>query len=352
METGHRVIVGDARSMAAIEDDAVDLVVTSPPYPLIEMWDDTFTALDPAIGDALDAGDGRRAFQLMHDVLDAVWAELERVLTPGGIACINVGDATRTIGNEFRLFPNHTEITDRLRARGLRSLPDILWRKPTNSPSKFMGSGTLPPNAYPTLEHEHLLVFRNGSRREFPPKDGQRYESAYFWEERNEWFSDLWEVPGEDQHLHTEQGTRERSGAYPLEIPFRLICMFSTYDDTVLDPFWGTGTTTLAAMISGRNSIGYEYDPEFRATFEDLVADIPTIARQRVEARLTAHREFVADRRENDNPPEYEAQHYDFPVVTKAERNVQLYTVSDVDIETKPGDTDMSRYRVTHEPYS
>jgi len=347
METEHRVVVGDARSMDALADDSVDLVVTSPPYPLVEMWDETFAALDPAVGDALDAGDGDRAFKAMHDVLDSVWAEVERVLVPGGIACINVGDATRSVGGEFRLFPNHAEITNRLRERGLRSLPDILWRKPTNSPSKFMGSGMVPPNAYPTLEHEHVLVFRNGRRREFPPGDDDRYAAAYFWEERNDWFSDLWAVPGEDQRLDADRGTRERSGAFPTEIPFRLIAMFSTYGDTVLDPFWGTGTTTLAAMVAARDSVGYERDPEFRAAFDDLVGDVPRLARDRVDARLDAHREFVGRRRADGDPPGYAADHYDFPVVTKQERSIRLYDATAVETV---GDGENARYVVSHEP--
>jgi len=350
METIHRVVLGDARSLSALDDDSVALVVTSPPYPLIEQWDDLFADLDPAIGDALDAGDGPRAFELMHDVLDAVWAEVERVLEPGGIACLNVGDATRTLADEFRLYPNHAEITDRLRARGLRSLPDILWRKPTNSPSKFLGSGTLPPNAYPTLEHEHVLVFRNGDLRSFPPGDEDRYESAFFWEERNEWFSDLWEMTGESQALDDETGDRERSAAYPLSVPLRLIRMFSVRGDTVLDPFWGTGTTTLAAMLSGRDSVGYERDPAFRSAFEQLVGDVPALSRERAAERLRAHEAFVARREREGNPPGYEADHYDTRVVTKAERGIRLYTVSDVEAESEDADADV-RYRVTHEPY-
>jgi len=266
METRHRVVTGDARCLD-LPADSVELVVTSPPYPMIEMWDDTFAALDAGIEAALDDGDGDRAFALMHDVLDAVWAEVERVLAPGGIACINVGDATRTLGEDFRCYPNHAEVTNRLTARGLGSLPDLVWRKPANSAAKFMGSGMLPPNAYPTLEHEHVLVFRNGGTRPFPAGDDRRYESAYFWEERNEWFSDLWDVRGQAQDL--EAGLRERSGAFPFTVPYRLVSMFSVYGDTVLDPFLGTGTTTLAAAVAGRNSVGYERDEGLRRAGDD-----------------------------------------------------------------------------------
>jgi len=340
METRHRALNGDARELP-LPDDSVELVVTSPPYPMIEMWDDIFGALDDAIADALSAGDGDRAFRLMHDVLDDIWAELARVLVPGGIACINVGDATRSLSDGFRQYPNHAEITTRLTDHGLRALPDILWRKPTNSGAKFMGSGMVPPNAYPTLEHEHVLVFRNGERRTLEPGADRRYESAYFWEERNEWFSDLWDVPGETQDI--DEGLRDRSGAFPLAIPHRLVSMFSVQGDTVLDPFLGTGTTTLAAMVAGRDSVGIERDTELLAALDDRVDRVDERSRRIATRRLDAHREWVAKRRADGSEPGYEAEHYDFAVNTKQERRIRLYAVDDID-RTDEG------YRVTHTP--
>jgi site-specific DNA-methyltransferase (cytosine-N4-specific) len=340
METSHRVITGDARELP-LSDNSVELVVTSPPYPMIEMWDDIFSDLDPAIGDALAEEDGDRAFELMHDVLDTVWEHIERVLVPGGIACINIGDATRSLSDGFRSYPNHAEITTRLREYGLRSLPDILWRKPTNSGAKFMGSGMVPPNAYPTLEHEHILIFRNGQRRQLPPGSDRRYESAYFWEERNTWFSDLWELPGESQAV--DDGLRERSGAFPLAIPHRLISMFSVRGDTVLDPFLGTGTTTLAAMAGARNSIGVERDTELLDALAERVERIEDRSTRLAEDRLSAHQQWVTQRREDGNEPEYEAEHYEFPVNTKQERRIRLYAVDDVE------DTDEG-YRTAHAP--
>jgi hypothetical protein len=223
----------------------------------------------------------------------------------------------------FRQYPNAAEMTSRLCAHGFEPLPDILWRKPANSAAKFMGSGTLPTNAYPTLEHEHLLVFRNGGKRSFPPKDGARYESAYFWEERNEWFSDLWELTGERQAL--EGAARDRSGAFPFAVPYRLVNMFSVYGDTVLDPFWGTGTTSLAALVAGRNSVGYERDPGLVDAFADAAADAPALSRRVVGDRLDAHRAFAADHETG-----YEADHYEFGVKTKLERGVRFYEVTDV----------------------
>jgi len=342
MRTTHELHVGDAAAMDAVADGSVPLVVTSPPYPMIDLWDDLFAGRDPDVRAALDAGDGDAAFELMHAQLDAVWDELDRVLAPGGIACINVGDATRSVGGEFQQFPNHARIVDALRSRGLTPLPDVLWRKPTNSLTKFMGSGTLPTNAYVTLEHEYILLFRKGGTRSFPPGDDDRYESAFFWEERNRWFSDLWEVRGERQGENGDTERRDRSAAFPVEIPLRLVRMFSVQGDRVLDPFAGTGTTALAAMLAGRNSVGYDLDGDLFTALDDRVDDLPTISRRRVANRLARHREAMADREGG-----YEAEHYDFRVVTKAERRIRPPTVSAVTTATLD---DGRRYLVEHEP--
>ncbi|NKE37145.1 site-specific DNA-methyltransferase [Natronococcus sp. JC468] len=348
METTHRVVVGDARELSAVDDDSVELVVTSPPYPMIEMWDDLFTTLDPAIGTALEDGDGRAAFEAMHAQLEAVWDELERVLVDGGIACINVGDATRTLEDSFRVYPNHARVLEAFEARGFDPLPDVLWRKPANSAAKFMGSGMIPPNAYVTLEHEYVLVFRNGGEsRSYEPGADRRYEAAYFWEERNRWFTDVWtDVRGELQALEDDhEELRERSAAYPLEIPYRLCCMYSTYGDTVLDPFWGTGTTSLAALCAGRNSIGYELEDAFREVFADRIEDAPELSRTIGRRRLERHREFVAQRRREGEDLSYEAVHYDTPVMTKMEREIRFREVGALE-PLKAG----AGYRAIHEP--
>ncbi len=342
MRTEHEVVVGDARDMDGLADDSVELVVTSPPYPMIEMWDETFADLDPAIEGALQRGAGREAFELMHAQLDAVWDELQRVLVEGGIACVNVGDATRTLG-EFEQYPNHARILRAFRDRGFSMLPDVLWRKPTNSANKFLGSGMVPPSAYVTLEHEYVLVFRNGGPRSFEPHADRRYEAAYFWEERNEWFSDVWtDVTGTRQTL-ADPDLRERSGAYPLAVPYRLINMYSVYGDTVLDPFWGTGTTTLAAMVGGRNSVGYEIREAFADAFADRVTDARELAREVVCDRLRAHRESVRDREADGDPPDYTADNYGVGVVTAQETDLRLYVIEAV--ESTP-----AGYAVEHVP--
>ena len=346
METEHRVLVGDSRDLSQVADDSVELVVTSPPYPMVEMWDELFSELNPEIGAHLESGCGREAFARMHEELDAVWAELRRVLVDGGIACVNIGDATRTVDGSFRVFQNHSRVIDAFEHHGFEPLPEVLWRKPTNSGAKFMGSGMVPPNAYVTLEHEYILVFRNGTgSRRFEPGASRRYEAAYFWEERNRWFSDVWtDIRGEQQALDRSD-LRERSAAYPFEIPYRLVNMYSVYGDTVLDPFWGTGTTSLAAMVAGRNSVGRELDEEFVQVFRDRVESLPESSRDIVERRLDEHRKFVEQRAGGESAFEYEATNYGFPVTTKQEKSIQFYAVSEV------RDTDHG-YRVSHEPVS
>lgn len=316
--------------MAEIDDESVELVVTSPPYPMIEMWDDTFASLNSDIGEHLARGHSDVAFGLMHEELSATWDEVARVLVDGGIACINVGDATRTFNGDFELFPNHAKVIEWFRDNGFRVLPDILWRKPTNSGAKFMGSGMLPPNAYVTLEHEYLLIFRKGDPRTFEPGADRRYGSAYFWEERNEWFSDVWEgITGERQTL-PDDDLRARSGAFPFAVPYRLINMYSLYGDTVVDPFWGTGTTTVAAMAGARHSIGYEREPEFIAAFDERLDSVASLSRSVIRDRLHRHEHFIADRQDAGNDVSYEATHYDVPVVTKQEQAIRFFCVSDV----------------------
>lgn len=329
METEHRIIIGDSRDMRELDDESVQVMITSPPYPMIEMWDECYSELNEKIETHLEEENGEKAFRLMHKELDKTWDEVKRVLASGGVACINIGDATRNIG-KFQLFPNHIRILKAFNDNGFTILPDILWRKPTNKANKFMGSGMLPPNAYPTLEHEYILILRKGNRRKFEPKSQDRYESAYFWEERNKWFSDIWfDIKGTLQELNNNE-LRDRAGAFPLEIPYRLINMFSTYGDTVLDPFWGTGTTTLASMICGRNSVGYEIEGGFKSAFEERLRNVKELSEKINKRRIENHREFVEEWKKKKGGFKYYAENYDFPVMTKQERKIQFYDISEI----------------------
>jgi len=138
MQTHHYLFFSDSRRLPQIEDASVDLIVTSPAYPMIEMWDSLYGNLNIKINKALSAGKSNIAFKLMHKELEKTWSELYRVLKDGGIACINIGDATRTIEDQFQLYSNHSCIIQDFEKAGFYTLPMILWHKKTNSPNKFM----------------------------------------------------------------------------------------------------------------------------------------------------------------------------------------------------------------------
>jgi len=327
IRTEHRILFRDSRDLSSVFDNSVDLIVTSPPYPMIEMWDSTFSALNHSIANALDANDGPSAFELMHQELDKVWQHCYRILRPGSIVCINIGDAVRTIGGDFRIYSNHARILSAMSTIGFHALPDVLWRKQTNAPNKFMGSGMLPAGAYVTYEHEYILIFRKGSKRQFPTeKDkARRRASAYFWEERNIWFSDIWtDLKGANQGL-CDQSARTRSGAYPFELAFRLICMYSLYGDVVFDPFLGTGTTTAAAIAACRDSLGVEYHNELYPAISESVSNAVREGANRIRARLSSHRSFVKERVEAGYKFKYFNSVHQFPVTTQQELDLALY---------------------------
>jgi DNA modification methylase len=204
----------------------------------------------------------------MHRVLDGVWDECARALTPGGLACVVVGDALRTEGGRFRLFPNHARVMSAFASRGFDVLPYILWKKPTNKPNAFLGSGFLPPNAYVTLDCEFVLILRKGALRRFEPGDLRRKRSAYTRAQRDLWFSQIWELKGARQDAG--KGAR-RTAAFPAELAQRLVRMFSVEGDLVLDPFAGTGTTLAEAARLKRRAVGYELDPALAEQVERKV---------------------------------------------------------------------------------
>ncbi len=211
----YRVIIGDSRKMQELANNSVNLVVTSPPYPMVGIWDDFFRE------------ESAESYDEMHSYLSQTWKEVKRVLAPGGLACINIGDATRTKDGMFHLYPNHSRVIETFEHLGLVTLPYILWKKPTTKP---------------------------------------RYKGKFTKKERDEWFSQVWSVKGTRQ---THGKLERRVAAFPEEIPRRLIRMFSIEDDLVLDPFLGSGTTLKAAMDLSRRFIGYEKLQDFSGIIQE-----------------------------------------------------------------------------------
>jgi modification methylase len=282
MPPKHKIIFGNSQRMSEINDCSVQLMITSPPYPMIEMWDSFFVRADPEIArlwqklkEDCKEQTVVEIYDAMHDYLAKVWQETYRVLSEGGIACVNIVDATRRLNGKFNLFPNHSRIMEIFGKIGFTTLPYILWKKPTNKPhykgkGAFLGSGLLPPNGYVTVDCEFILIFRKGILRKFPPKDENRYDSGLTKEQRNDLFTQIWAIKG----IRQKTGELEkRTAAFPYEIADRLTRMFSVKGDTVLDPFLGSGTTTDAAIRNDRNSIGYEIDEQLLASIEKKICD-------------------------------------------------------------------------------
>ena len=339
----HVIQFTPAQRMERISDASIDLVVTSPPYPMIAMWDSIFAKQNPDIQAALDSSDGKNAFELMHHELDKVWRECYRVLKEGAFMCINIGDATRTVGGTFSLYSNHVRIMQACQRLGLVTLPGILWKKATNAPNKFMGSGMLPCGAYVTLEHEWILVFRKGAKRSYKDsKEKQvRRESSFFWDERNLWFSDTWEFVGARQKIQNP-ASRERNASFPLELPYRIINMYSQKGDWVLDPFVGLGTTTTAAILSERNSIGYEIDILLK---ESLVQSFNSLSVDKANAcirhRLSKHLSFIDERIRTVKPVRYETPFLQCKVMTKQETGMSLHPITDLHLNKKTNEIEL-----------
>lgn len=323
MKTYHKIYFGDNYNVS-LEPNSIDLIVTSPPYPMIDIWDDSL----------LDKDDIDLFLKAPYTACDTLCEDLigifntsvyKRAIKDGSIVCINMGDATRSISKKFALYPNHAFVINKMLSYGYTQLPTIIWKKQSNSPNKFMGSGMLPSCAYVTMGHEYILVFRKGTNRVFEGEEKfTRRESAYFWEERNIWFSDIWEgVRGISQKLKDPNIGRAISARFPITLPQRLIRMFTSKGDTVLDPFIGTGTTTYAAIAEGRNSLGIELDKGFRRHILDKnrINNLVGFSRRTTKRRILDHIKFILDYKK-----EYKHTHnkYDFPVFTKQETDIRF----------------------------
>jgi DNA modification methylase len=251
--TSHRLRLGDARDLSFLADESVHLIVTSPPYWTLKKYASTAGQM----GHIAD-------YETFLSELDKVWKECARVLVPGGRICCVVGDvciARKQFGRHF-IMPLHSDIQVRARALGLDCLTPILWHKISNGTTESKGNGAgfygkpYQPGAIVKNDIEYILSLRKGSRYRSPTPI-QKALSMLTKEEMQAWFVPFW----------TDiRGSSTRGGhpaPFPVEIAERLIRMFSFAGDTVLDPFVGTGSTSVGAVAAGRNSIGVEIDPNY-----------------------------------------------------------------------------------------
>lgn len=252
-ETIHAVYQGDARDMRE-GLGPVHLVVTSPPYFNLIDYDG-----DQPTEGQLGSIDKYEAFL---DELDRVWQHCYDVLTPGGRMCVVVGSVciSRRAGGRHHVLPLPADISVRARQAGFDYLTPIQWYKIANMATEAKGVGFLgkpyEPNAIIKNDIEMILMLRKpGAYRK--PTPAQRALSLIEPQDHRRWFRSIWsDIPGEPRK-------RGHPAPFPVALVARLIQMFSFVGDTVLDPFWGTGTTTVAAMDTARSSIGYEIDPRY-----------------------------------------------------------------------------------------
>jgi len=248
MKTTHTIIQGDSRQMSELKDSSVHLIITSPPY-----WQLKDYGNENQIG-------FNDSYESYINNLNLVWKECFRVLHDGCRLCINIGDqfARSVYYGRYKVIPIHSEIIKFCEIIGFDFMGQIIWQKATTMNTTgggaVMGSFPHPRNGIVKLDFEYILLFKKQGEAPKPTKE-QKENSAMTNEEWNTYFNGHWYFNGAKQDKHLAM--------FPEELPHRLIKMFSFPYEIVLDPFLGSGTTSLAAKNLNRNSVGYEINPEF-----------------------------------------------------------------------------------------
>lgn len=251
LKTIHKIIHGDSRQMNLLADKSVHLVITSPPY-----WQLKDYGTETQIG-------FHDSYESYINNLNLVWRECHRVLHPGCRLCINIGDqfARSVYYGRYKVIPIRTEIIKFCETIGFDYMGAVIWQKVTTcnttGGATIMGSFPYPRNGILKLDYEFILLFKKQGVAPLPTKE-QKELSIMTKEDWNTYFSGHWYFAGAKQDGHIAM--------FPEELPARLIKMFSFSGETVLDPFIGSGTTSLAARNLGRNSVGYEINPDFIST--------------------------------------------------------------------------------------
>jgi site-specific DNA-methyltransferase (adenine-specific) len=218
--------------MEELPDSSIHLMVTSPPYNVGKEYDEDLTL------------EGYKEF------LKSVWQEVYRVLVPGGRACINIANLGRK-----PYIPLHAFIVEDMLGLGFLMRGEIIWNKASSSsPSTAWGSWLSAAN--PTLRdiHEYILVFSKGT---FTRNKPQNRNSTISREEFLEFTKSVWTFPAE------QAKSVGHPAPFPVELPYRLIQLYTYEGDVVLDPFMGSGQAAIAAIKTKRHYVGYEINEEY-----------------------------------------------------------------------------------------
>ncbi len=248
IKTTHKIINGDSRQMGSVKDKSVNLVITSPPYWQLK---------DYGTKNQIGYND---SYEDYINNLNLVWKECYRILNNGCRLCVNIGDqfARAVYYGRYKVIPIRTEIIKFCESIGFDYMGAIIWQKKTTSNTtggaSLMGSFPTPRNGILSIDYEFILIFKKLGKPTRPDKE-MKEQSKMTVKEWKEYFAGHWNFGGARQDGHIAM--------FPEELPKRLIKMFAFKGDTVLDPFLGSGTTTIAAKNLGRNSIGYEINPEY-----------------------------------------------------------------------------------------
>jgi site-specific DNA-methyltransferase (adenine-specific) len=260
MKNRHKIIIGDSRSMREVFDESVHLIITSPPYwQLKDYGEGNQIGFDDSYEDYINS-------------LNLVWKECHRVLHKGCRLCVNIGDqfARSVYYGRYKVIPIRTEIIKFCETIGFDYMGAIIWQKVTTTNTTggatIMGSFPYPRNGILKIDYEFILIFKKYGNAPRVSKEVKE-RSKLTKEEWNQYFAGHWNFPGEKQRAHLAM--------FPEELPRRLIKMYSFVGDTVLDPFLGSGTTSLAAKILERNSWGYEVNESFIPVIKDKVSSDP-----------------------------------------------------------------------------
>jgi modification methylase len=280
MKTTHNIIIGDSRKMNQIDSESVHLVITSPPYWQLK---------DYGNGSQIGFND---TYEEYINNLSLVWENCHRVLHQGCRLCINIGDqfARSVYYGRYKIIPIRTEIIKFCETVGFDYMGAIIWQKVTTcnttGGATIMGSFPYPRNGIIKLDYEFILIFKKLGIA--PKVSGEiKKQSRLTQEEWNQYFTGHWNFAGEKQDKHLAM--------FPEELPKRLIKMFSFAGDTVLDPFLGSGTTSLAAMNLKRNSIGYEINEDFIPIIEDKLGLKQGNIFDRANIKITQGKEIELD---------------------------------------------------------